>query len=312
MTSRRRRTASAGLLIALGLATTSCGGGADAEPEPQPEAEVEVEVAAEDAAPVPLRGAFADDFDGTLLDPAWRWLHEAEGWPDQVRRAAVTGGALEVEPWTTAWFEDHHGPMVYRGLTGDFVATARVRSRGLRTAVPRKTYSFTGLIARAPRDVTPETWQPGGEDHVFITSGVGNDPGVLNVETKTTDDSYSELTLQPIDGGWTELAIVRVGETFAMLYREPTGDWTLSDTFLRPDLPATLQLGIAFYTDWEDMTDFHSDADGYHRTVLRRHPDLRASVDRITVGPVPEDLDVSGMGTLDDDQLEAMVVPLLR
>lgn len=315
MTPRLHRARYAGLLVGLSMTLVACGGDADPQAEKaDPEAPVSSPTESETATPIPptpLRGAFADDFDGTALDPAWQWLHDVEGWPDQMRKVAVAGGALELEPWTTAWFEDHHGPMVFRELTGDFVATARVRSRGLRAAVPRKSYSFAGLIARAPRDVTPKTWQPGGEDHVFITSGVGEDPGVLNVETKTTDDSYSELTLQPIDPGWTDLAIVRAGETFAMLYREASGSWTLSDTFVRPDLPSTLQLGIAAYTDWEDMTDYHSDADGYHRTVLKRKPDLRASVDQVTAQPLPEQFDVGGLGMLDDAQVEELLTPLL-
>lgn len=261
--------------------------------------------------PAPLRGGFEEDFDGSAVAPPWQWLHDAEGWPDQMRRAEVVDGVLELEPWTTAWFEDHHGPMLFREVTGDFVATARVRSRGLRTEVPRKSYSFTGLIARAPRDVTPATWRPGGEDHVFITSGVADDPGEPNLETKTTDDSHSRLTLQPIAAGWTDLAVVRAGEVFVMLFREPDGEWTVSDAFVRPDLPRTVQLGVVVYTDWEDMTDFHADADGYHRTVLRRKPDLRASVDHVSARPLPKRLDVGGFADLGLTELEELLRPVL-
>lgn len=315
MTPLRPRAAYAGPLgaLLLLLSLLGCGGdpsdresGAGVTSSPTP-----TETATPQP-PTPLRGAFADDFDGPTLDPAWRWLHDTERWPDQMRSVAVADGALELEPWTTAWFEDHHGPMVYREVTGDFVATARVRSRGLRTEVPRKSYSFTGLIARAPRDVTPRTWQPGGEDHVFVTSGVADDPGVLVLETKTTDDSHSVLTLDPIDQGWTDMAVVRAGESFVMLYREPRGAWTVSEVFLRPDLPPTVQLGVVVYTDWEDMADFHSDADGYHRTVLEREPDLRASVDHVSVQALPGDLDVGGFGALDPGQLEEALAPLLR
>ena len=259
----------------------------------------------------PLEGAFADDFDGKALDPAWTWLHDAEGWPDAMQEVVVRDGSLELIPWTTAWYADFHGPYLFREVTGDFVATARVQSRGLKGPVPEKTYSCTGLMARQPRDTTPATWEPGGENYVFLTSGVGNDRGVPNLETKTTVDSTSTLTLTPIAEGWTDLAIVRGGTAFVMLYREPGGDWEISDVFERTDLPATLQLGVNVYTDWEDMSDLHTDPVSYHEQVVGREPDLHAYVDRVAAEPLPRGLDVSGWYVSAREDLLNQLLPLL-
>jgi len=45
------------------------------------------------------------------------------------------------------------------------------------------------------------------------------------------------------------LRIIRLGDNFFTLYRVEGGTWTRGRTFPRPDLPDTLQLGIAAYSN---------------------------------------------------------------
>ncbi|MEZ4432245.1 MAG: hypothetical protein R3F65_07505 [bacterium] len=95
-------------------------------------------------------------------------------------------------------------------------------------------------MARDP--VTPP------EDYVFIV--VGRDIDDLSVETKTTLAGRSAYTGPPWPSSDAALRICRLGDTFR-LYKRPIdgGEWILADTFDRPDLPATLQVGAIAYTN---------------------------------------------------------------
>jgi hypothetical protein len=263
-----------------------------------------------DASEGRVPSARSDEFeDGSSLDQ-WTRLDEVEGWPDTLQEVSVRDGVLRLVPWTTAWYADFHGPMLFEDVSGDFVATARVRSSGVAGGVPDRTYSLAGLIARAPRDVTPATWAPGGEDYVFITAGVGDVVGVPKVETKSTDDSVSDLTLKQVPAGWVDLQIVRSGDVFVMLYRPDAGEWVVSDRFVRADLPPDVQIGIVAYTDWEGMERFHSDPAGYHATVVRDgEPDLVAEVDFVHVDALPSDIDPEIVRS-NDAALVAALAPL--
>lgn len=182
-------------------------------------------------------GPRSDDFDGATLAPRWQIYR-----PEAVD-LTVQGGALHLAPRPFAlWFDRERGPLVYQPVDGDFRATARVRAR--RRAAPDEPpdqlVHLGGLMARDP--VTPP------EDYVFIV--VGRDIDDLSVETKTTVAGRSAYTGPPWPDSDAALRICRLGDTFR-LYKRPIdgGEWILADTFDRPDLPATLQVGAIAYTN---------------------------------------------------------------
>jgi len=213
----------------------------------------------------------SDEFATAASLARWRQFDEAEGWPSMVKRMTVdeASGELRLEPYTSGWYEDFHAPFLFREVTGDFVVTARLRADGLDGGVPTVPWSLAGLMVRAPRDVTPATWRPGGEGWLFLTTGVADAPGQPVFETKTTVASRSTLRLQPARAGWVELRIVRRGPAFELLTRYDGEEWVTRERFDRPDLPATVQVGINAYTDWYSAGALRADPLRFDTTVIR-------------------------------------------
>ncbi len=237
------------------------------------------------ALPAQARSRLGDEFGSAASLAGWKQFHQAEGWPSMTRRLDVDAtepGALYLEPLTSGWYGDFHAPFVFREVTGDFTATARLRVSGLAGGVPRTPWSLAGLMVRAPRSVGPAEWAPGGEDWLFVTTGVADDVESPVFETKTTDDSRSRLRLWPARAGWVELRVSRAGARFDLAYRYDGGEWTALERFDRPDLPATLQVGINAYTDWYTARPLHGDPLRFNTTVIRDgSPDLAVRVDWI-------------------------------
>jgi hypothetical protein len=196
------------------------------------------------------------------------------------------------------------------------------------TGRPDSDYSLTGLMIRAPRAIThaapapdpgPATvlpwpppaayqpnhyttdWRPHTENYIFLSHGFGSagftrpdgaNPARWHYEVKTTINGVS--TLYPRTHGVPEnepeatLQIVRRGATFLLLRRHGDGPWIIENRFERPDLPATLQVGLTTYTDWNTVAagwDYQptSLAQPYHQNRIVNvgfgTPDLIADVD---------------------------------
>jgi hypothetical protein len=261
----------------------------------------------------------SDEFDqaGTLAQ--WKDLATVEKFPSKAARLDInttSSGQLYIEPYTSTWFEDYRGVFLYKEVTGDYMVTARVRASGKTSDTPTSTFSLSGLMSRAPRNITMSSWTPHGENWLFIATGYGN--GGIDgpqFETKTTTNSASDLWLTPSQVNWVNLRILRVGEVFLMLYQFTGGPWTLSRCFDRPDLPQGLQVGVHAYTDWNTITSrYPDDAEGFNRTTLtgqNTHPDLiaRAEYVRFQRPTFSETLKVklaAGSATV-EDLLNAMV-----
>ena len=231
----------------------------------------------------------SDEFDqaGTLAQ--WKDLASVEGFPNTAARLDInttSPGQLYIEPYTSTWFEDYRGVFLYKEVTGDYMVTARVRASGKTGDTPTSAFSLSGLMSRAPRAITMESWTPHGENWLFIATGYGN--GGIDgpqFETKTTTNSSSTLWLTRSRADWVNLRVLRVGEVFLMLYQFTGGPWTLSRCFDRPDLPQTLQVGVHAYTDWNTITSrYPDDPAGFNRATLTgpdTHPDLIARDDYV-------------------------------
>jgi hypothetical protein len=164
----------------------------------------------------------------------------------QAVRVSVEDGAIVLRLIGPAlWLNGDKGVLLYRDVTGDFRATATVRTA--RTSDPSAppgqdgTAQLAGLMART---------EVPAENSVFIVSGsIGMSTGL---ETKTTTSGRSVWVQRGLPtGGDAELKVCRIGFNFLMLWRHVDSEegWTLMSTFERRDMPQTLQVGVNIYSD---------------------------------------------------------------
>lgn len=228
--------------------------------------------------------ALSDEFDdpGTLRN--WQDHATVEGWPSWIEAVDVdttSSGHLFLIPLSSGWYQDYRGVFLFKTVTGDFDVTTRVQATGKQSELPKRAFSLSGLMVRQPRQVTMETWTPGHENWLFITTGFGDHhpqrAGKPQIETKTTVNSRSTLVLRLSRSGWVDLRAVRVGQTFLMLYRFPGDAWQISQIYQRPDLPPTLQVGLNAYSS----NGTSGDVVAFNRTARPEPGDLIVRSDYI-------------------------------
>jgi hypothetical protein len=255
--------------------------------------------------------ALSDEFDSPATKSRWQTVNQVERWnADQLRVFDISGqvkGKLLLVPYTSVWFRDYRGVMLFKPVTGDFVVTTDLRvTRPDGNGAPGSQYSLCGLMIRAPRDITPASWRPGGENYVFLSIGSADQPGVFQTEVKTTRNSDSQLQISPGTES-ASLRIARIGDAM-LLFRKPQGgEWTVHRRYRREDFPQTLQVGLTTYTDWETCS--RMDPQQHNRTVIRTgNPQVRAEVDYIRYArpTLPESLrskDLTDPGQVSDAEL---------
>lgn len=227
----------------------------------------------------------SDEFDDVSTLSSWARYYESEGWPDRVINIDVNTtepGALFLEPTSSGWYNDLDSPFIFKLVEGDFIVTTRIKATGNNSNTPQSLYSLTGIFIREPRNVTPETWNAGEENWMFISTGAGDVEGVPKFELKNTVDSESELELFSADTGWIELKLERLDDTYTVEYKLAEGDWELLKIFEEPERPIMsnlLQVGIVAYTDWPSISQYVNNPFTYKNLVVDGNPDLRSYVD---------------------------------
>jgi hypothetical protein len=138
-------------------------------------------------------------------------------------------------------------------------------------------------MARVPNGLSEKNWEPRRENWHFITTGVGLEPGQPRIETKGTYNSYSSLKLRPVEPGWVELRLVRIGMTlFALARTDPNSAWELRDRFYRMEPSPYMQVGLIAYTSSPEPNPAPENAAVSNRTVNRDLPvDMLMDVDWI-------------------------------
>lgn len=237
-------------------------------------------------AAVPSRAAdLSDEFKDPATLSRWSRHHQREGWPDTMKRIEIDpsgDGTLVMEPWTSGWYAEFHGPFLYKEVTGDFSVTTRLQARGKSSEIPSVQWSLAGLMVRKARTTGKADWKPGEENWLFLTTGIAEEPDKPVFESKTTVGSRSKLELNPARSGWLEMKIARKGPRFDLSYRYPGEDWVLHRTFDRPDLPRTVQVGLISYTDWYSAADLQRDPLRFNSTkITNGKPDLVVLVDYV-------------------------------
>lgn len=246
--------------------------------------------------------ALSDEFDDAASLADWRRYYQVEGWPDKMMNIDVSQtspGHLFMEPTACAWYRSLNAPFLFKEVGGDFVVETRLRVSGKSSELPQRLFSLAGLFVRTPRHITAacqdSTWTPGGENWLFLTIGVGDSLDRPQLEAKTTVNSagFPQLCGSGcnVDTGWVHLCITRINTNFMLDFRFPARQWQRYKTFNRPDMPDTLQVGLAAYTDWAAVTNFlasnNNDTLLYNCSVLTNgNPDLLVFVDYVRFSPV--------------------------
>ncbi len=281
----------------------SGGSQAPATPNPAaPPAPISSQTAGDDLAQL------SDDFSDPARLSAWQRVFQVEGWGfDQLELQDVgqtRAGWLTLVPYTSSWYEDYRGVLMFKPVSGDFVVTTDLEaSDRAGTGAPSRTYSLAGIMVRSPRVVTPATWARGGENYVFLSLGAANNPGTFQTEVKTTVQSASTIEIDSAPSGRTALRFARIGPAVICLIR-PTGTtWRVHRRFRRADFPQTLQVGLTVYTDWD--TIFPALTYEQHNTTQIRGgmPDLRAHFDHVSYARPQVPPALSGRDLSDPNQV---------
>lgn len=146
------------------------------------------------------------------------------------------------------WFNGSQGGLIYQTVTGDFTFTANVNAvkRTNNNEAPDCEVCLGGLMVRNPSGAS--------ENYVHLVTGFT--PGGLGAETKSTTNSTSVYVptapgqLPHTDGHTRhDLRIVRTGNSFTLSKKsDADADWVVLTTYDRPDLPATVTVGLNIYT----------------------------------------------------------------
>jgi hypothetical protein len=207
-------------------------------------------------------GTLSDEFDHAPSLANWSRINVVEGWnANQLQLLDVdttVSGALVMRPWTSTWYQNWRGEMTFKNVTGDFAFTIDVTATGGDgSGLPEAAFSLGGAMIRTPLGITsPAQWNPGHENYVFLSVGYGFGSGPCSpgegahLEVKTTVNSNSDLCITPTSVSSAEIQIAKIGAAVICLYRSPGGAWQVHRRYARPDMPATLQVGMVSYTDW--------------------------------------------------------------
>lgn len=215
-----------------------------------------------------------DEFGDPASLAMWSRVEVTEGWDaDQLNSLTVNhlpsgvpgeAGRLVMTPHTVAWQGDHRGPLLFKLISGDFAVTTRIRiSARDGASAPATQYSLAGVLIRTPRQITPQDWEPGGENHVLLSVGTAAVPAAgpqfYGASTAVSDTQGSAGPSAPPAGQEAELRLARIGPAVIALRRSlagPDQTWHVHARYARPDLPLTLQAGLVCSTNWEKAQVF--------------------------------------------------------
>ncbi|WP_417393284.1 hypothetical protein [Gimesia sp.] len=229
--------------------------------------------------------ALSDEFDDASTLKQWSRIFETEqSKADQLEQfdiAKTKPGWMVMVPYSSTWYMDYRGVLVYKEIKGDFVVTSNIRvARRGGDGAPRSNFSLAGLMIRTPRDVTPQTWKPGGENYIFLSLGAANRPGSFQFEVKTTVNSRSTLAVTDAGTPAAMIQIARIGNEFILLKKTPEGNWNVHQRYRRTDMPEQLQVGLTVYTDYSTASRLKPPQQNT-QVIRNGRPDLVAGFDYV-------------------------------
>jgi hypothetical protein len=213
----------------------------------------------------------SDEFDGPALI-GWSTMQGEDFGDGTAHEVSVVDGVLRIVPVRSWWVDDKRALYIWKQVTGDFVATMRVQVTGTQTPDPQANWSLSGILVRNPASTKQN------ENWLAFRTGFVNGSRVY--ERKTTLRSHSILVLSSSPSGWVDLRVARVGARFFLLKRNAAGRWVEHWSYVRPDLPKTLEVGIdGFSGDESPHADLVSRVDWFHFAVTGVPAKLRGAKD---------------------------------
>jgi hypothetical protein len=186
-----------------------------------------------------------DEFDDPSTFSNWNVRDMVEGTQAQYSTldiATSTPGNLTIIPDRPSYWEAaNRAIFIYKLLAGDFImhASLRVGQVSNINTPPSIDFNSAGLMARnAASSTTSENWTLITMGYQATTIGT-RDASTFNNMTNISSFRGSTQTVG-------ELVLCRIGPNFYTYYTTPNkGTWVWTDWFVRNDLPASLQVGIA-------------------------------------------------------------------
>ncbi|XEC94917.1 hypothetical protein AB6A23_27200 [Paenibacillus tarimensis] len=192
--------------------------------------------------------ALSDEFNDPSTLSNWIRHDQAEGWPSQFETLDVNQsrpGSLTLIPYTATWYGDYRGVYLFKEVSGDFVVTTRLKVTGKQSNIPTGSFELAGLLVRAAKNITPETWEPKQENWFYLNYGTPSNPKGMILDSKTNRNSQFTWEETPVRDGWIQLKVARVGTAYFQFFKyDDQETWTLLRRLDRPDLPETLQVGV--------------------------------------------------------------------
>ena len=192
-----------------------------------------------------------DEFNSPCNLADWQNITEVEEWTTPGGASAehleehdistTYPGELYMMPWTTSWYQDIRGALIFKEITGDFIFTTRiiVRNRAGQAVLPANIFSLAGMMIREPRSITNgiNDWAPGGENYVFLSIGRGGNGngGQFELEVKSTTNSSSFLEHPDINVSEIYMRMVKVNGVIIVMRSFDNITWTMHTRFSRPD-----------------------------------------------------------------------------
>lgn len=228
------------------------------------------------------KDALSDDFDDAKTLSDWKLLSTVDQTAARHELLDIdttTPGQLTMSPLPldkNGWYGSLQGPFLYKEVTGNFLIAARVSAgvlAGPETA-PTHTFNTAGLLARSP-SAAPANW-------VLIDLGF-QDPsdaaighlGLGALAKNTHDGATSRTPLVGSHQGW--LGICRIGSTFGLITKlDGAAGATVLEQVSRPDLGATLQVGMITGSWVTDQRDVVGRFDSVHFSVPSTPMDCEA------------------------------------
>ena len=216
-----------------------------------------------------------DEFDNAATyDANWFNINEVEQWDAEQLEAGdintSTTSSLHMMPWTSSWFQDYKGTLIFKEVDQDFIFTTQVSSTNrAEDDMPGSLYSLGGVMLRMAIDypdgaTAPGAWGADAENYIFLAAGFASTshpscngcPGP-HFEVKTTTNGASNLQVSSI-ATYENIGIrvARIGTAILILYQEENGDWVVHQKYSRSDFPDTLQVGFVTYTDWSKVSTY--------------------------------------------------------
>ena len=238
-----------------------------------------------------------DEFDDSSTFSNWKNISVTEGWNAEhlelIDINTTKPGKLIMMPYTSTWYANYRGVLIYKEVTGDFVFTTEVTTTNRdENGLPSNDFSLSGPMIRTLRNFTngADGWTPGGENYIFLSVGQASDnhpslpvkpTGGPHFEVKTTVNSNSTLEVSGIPTAENvKIRLARVGEYVICLYQLPGGDWKVHKRYHRQDFLPTMQIGFVTYTDWGKASTYQPIFQNSHVLKEGLNPDPSSNPSR--------------------------------